>query len=113
LIITGCGNGNSKAVPDSSVDSSSEKAAKDIAETPSNSMLSAGFLHSVLLKEDGSLWAWGYNEFGQLGDGTTTNKSVPMQVLSDVRSVKAGAIHTLAVKKMPHCGLGETMTMDN
>ncbi|MCL2787624.1 MAG: Ig-like domain-containing protein [Micrococcales bacterium] len=32
------------------------------------------------LDVDGNVWAWGYNKYGQLGDGTTTNSSRPVQV---------------------------------
>ncbi|MEO7594110.1 MAG: hypothetical protein ABI134_23060, partial [Byssovorax sp.] len=35
--------------------------------------LAAGGLHTVALKSDGAVWAWGYNVFGQLGDTTTTD----------------------------------------
>ena len=37
--------------------------------------LSAGRNHFLVAKSDGSLWGWGYNTFGQLGDGTETNHS--------------------------------------
>ena len=37
--------------------------------------VSAGNHHSIALKKDGTLWAWGFNNSGQLGDGTTENKN--------------------------------------
>jgi hypothetical protein len=57
--------------------------------------------HSVALKLDGTVWAWGYNFFGQLGDGSETNRSTPVQVqgLSGVMAISAGLGHTLAVKQ--------------
>lgn len=42
--------------------------------------ISAGYLHSVVLCSDGTLAAWGYNENGQLGDGTTVNRIAPVAV---------------------------------
>ena len=40
-----------------------------------------GIASSVrVVKADGTLWAWGQNNFGQLGDGTTTNRSSPVQI---------------------------------
>src|SRR5512133_1856957 len=42
--------------------------------------IAAGGHHTVGLKSDGRLWAWGYNSFGQLGDGTTTSRLTPVQV---------------------------------
>ena len=58
-----------------------------------------GYHHSLAAKSDGTAWAWGYNEFGQLGDGTTTSRLLPVQVsgLSNVATVGAGAYHSLAV----------------
>ncbi len=56
--------------------------------------------HVFAIKSDGTLWAWGANSSGQLGDGTNTNKNTPVQV--DVAAtwtdVAAGESHTLAIK---------------
>ena len=70
--------------------------------------LAAGYLHSMALKSDGSLWTWGYNAYGQLGDGTVTNRTTPVQVkggesgeeyLTDMMSVSGGNSHSAGVKK--------------
>src|SRR5262249_23416108 len=45
------------------------------------SVPAAGFGHSLMRKTDGTAWAWGSNAFGQLGDGTTTMRLTPVQVL--------------------------------
>jgi alpha-tubulin suppressor-like RCC1 family protein len=62
--------------------------------------ISTGNRHSLGLKADGTLWAWGANEYGQLGDGTTTNKSVPVQVGTDNHwlTIAAGDSHSLGTK---------------
>jgi len=62
--------------------------------------IAAGSSHTVALKSDGSVWAWGYNYYGQLGDGSTTNQSSPVQVagLSDVTAIVASGEHTVALK---------------
>jgi alpha-tubulin suppressor-like RCC1 family protein len=62
--------------------------------------VSAGSDHSLALKADGTVWAWGYNYYGQLGDGTTVSKSTPVQVsgLTGVTAIAAGGSHSLAVK---------------
>ena len=56
--------------------------------------------HTVALKTDGTVWAWGYNGWGQLGDGTTTNKTTPVQVsgLSGVIAIAAEGNCTAALK---------------
>jgi alpha-tubulin suppressor-like RCC1 family protein len=58
----------------------------------------AGDDYSMAVKTDGSLWAWGRNNYGQLGDGTTTGSLVPTEIMDGVASVSAGRGHTLAVK---------------
>ncbi len=56
--------------------------------------------HSIALKSDGTLYAWGGNSDGQLGDGTTTNRTTPVQVtgLSGVSSIASSAYDALALK---------------
>jgi alpha-tubulin suppressor-like RCC1 family protein len=61
--------------------------------------ISSGGHHGLALKNDDTLWAWGKNEFGELGDGTTTNSSTPVHVLSDVQAIAGGQVYSLALKK--------------
>jgi alpha-tubulin suppressor-like RCC1 family protein len=43
-------------------------------------VMTAYSVNPVAIKTDGTLWTWGYNSYGQLGDGTTVNKSSPIQM---------------------------------
>ena len=52
--------------------------------------ISSGGYHSAAITEDGSLYIWGYNNYGNLGDGTTTKKSIPTKIMSDVAEVSLG-----------------------
>jgi alpha-tubulin suppressor-like RCC1 family protein len=62
--------------------------------------IAAGRSHSVALKADGTAWAWGYNATGQLGDGTTVQRSSPVQVngLSGAIAVSARYLFSVALK---------------
>jgi alpha-tubulin suppressor-like RCC1 family protein len=62
--------------------------------------VSAGYRHTMALKSDGTLWAWGNNDSGQLGLGNTTAKDSPTQVEpgSTWKVVSAGWDYTLAIK---------------
>jgi len=69
--------------------------------------VSAGY-HSLALKWDGTVWAWGKNDYGQVGDGTSgPNRTSPVQVMESivdpvpligVTAVAAGENHSLALK---------------
>ena len=43
--------------------------------------IAAGGAHTIALKSDGTLWAWGWNAYGQLGDGTNTDRWSPVQII--------------------------------
>jgi hypothetical protein len=55
--------------------------------------------HTLARASDGTVWAWGHNGNGQLGDGHTIDTSTPTRVggLTGVTTVAAGAFHSLAV----------------
>ena len=46
--------------------------------------ISAGAIHTVFLMDDRTVWATGSNEYGRLGDGTTVNRSNPVQVVDNL-----------------------------
>lgn len=65
----------------------------DVAE------VAAGWSHTCARKTDGTLWCWGSNADGRLGDGTTQNRVTPTQVSAlgtSVAQVAAGVAHTCA-----------------
>ncbi len=60
--------------------------------------VSGGYAHTMVLKTDGTLWATGWNNLGQLGDNTAINRSTPVLVMSGVQKVAAGYAHTMILK---------------
>lgn len=65
------------------------------------SAVSAGGRHSLALRADGSVLAWGYGGFGQLGNGSNEASDVPVAVtgLTGAKAISAGANHSLALLK--------------
>ncbi len=64
--------------------------------------IGAGNYHSLALQADGTLWAWGYNNYGQLGNGTLTGSTVanptPTSITGSYTQVAAGIYHSLALR---------------
>ena len=69
-------------------------------QSPSWSKVFAGCCHTIGIKIDGTLWTWGNNDTGQLGDGTTSQRSVPTQLLIGGKWICAagGKNFTVAIK---------------
>jgi alpha-tubulin suppressor-like RCC1 family protein len=68
------------------------------AAAPSKSVIVLGGTHVLALKENGSLWVWGYNWDGQLGLSDTDNRSSPVQMGTGYVAVAAGTNHSLGIK---------------
>ena len=90
--------GTTTAMVPVAVDVSGALAGKRVAA------ISAGQYHTLALCTDGTLVAWGYNNRGQLGDGTTTTTGVPVEIGNNgvlagksVVSIRAGNMHSLAL----------------
>jgi hypothetical protein len=63
--------------------------------------ISSGYSHTAAIKTDGTLWTWGKNNYGQLGDNTLVRKSSPVQTVAggtNWKQVVAGSSNTLAIK---------------
>ncbi len=65
--------------------------------------VSAGYGHSLALTSDGTVWAWGRNAWGQLGDGTTTGSTLPVPVtgvsgVTGLAHVYVGALYTVVLQ---------------
>ena len=71
-------------------------------ESPLNQTLASGNFHNCVILDDGSVACWGLNSYGQLGDGTTTDRLTPTQTASlgagrTAVWIAAGEDHTCAI----------------
>ena len=107
VMFTGCSGGGSgtgdlpTALPASGVVEISapderQGGGNDIAGLP-RMAVSAGLSTSFVILPDGSLWGWGNNVEGQLGDGTTTARQNPVRIKEHVAAVSTSSTHTLAI----------------
>ena len=90
-------------------------AEAGLAMTP---QVAAGIEFSLTLRSDGTIWASGGNEFGQLGDGTTLQRNTPVQTGlpgngANWRAIAAGGEHAVAIRADGTCGAGAPTISDN
>ena len=61
-------------------------------------LICCGGYHTVILKNDNTLWGCGFNGYGQLGLGNTTHQKIFTQIATDIKSVYCGGGYTLILK---------------
>jgi len=65
------------------------------------SSVACGYFHTAAIKKDGTLWNWGVNAYGELGDNTTVHRSSPIQTITggtNWSKVYCGNYNTAAIK---------------
>jgi alpha-tubulin suppressor-like RCC1 family protein len=94
VVSSGCGSTSLRP------DAGAEDAGATMALAAS---VAAGNHHALVIKEDLSVWGWGQDSEGQLGDGAQLDATAPVKVpgLSGIRGVAAGHQHTLVLKASP------------
>ncbi len=63
-------------------------------------VVAAGDYHSVALRTDGTLWSWGLNNYGQLGNGDQLRTNQPQPIMPNMtwKAIAAGREHTLVLR---------------
>ena len=64
--------------------------------------IATGQQHVIVIDKNGRSWGWGQNNYGQLGDNSTTNRSTPVSVLGVVKTfcqISAGIYHSAGIDK--------------
>ncbi|HYN98430.1 MAG TPA: hypothetical protein VEU28_02025 [Actinomycetota bacterium] len=77
------------------------KPAPSVSFGGNGVQVAGGLLHSAAVMSDGTVRTWGWNPFGQLGNGTAIDSAAQVQPvgLTGIAAVSAGYLHTVAVKK--------------
>jgi alpha-tubulin suppressor-like RCC1 family protein len=92
------GNNSVGQLGDGTTTSSATPVQVSGINVPSVTAISAGGAFSMVLGSDGSIWGWGANSDGELGNGTTTSELRPAEILDGaVTGISAGQSHALAL----------------
>ncbi|WP_018219638.1 RCC1 domain-containing protein [Salinispora pacifica] len=95
------GDNSAGQLGDGTTNNSSTPIAVDLPAGTTITAVVAGANHSLAVTSAGTVLAWGFNFWGQVGDGTTTNRSTPIAVNmptgTTITTVVAGTGHSLAV----------------
>jgi alpha-tubulin suppressor-like RCC1 family protein len=101
LIFGGAAAANAAVIPGTGPTVGGTSAQLPAVRGLTFTQVSAGVYHTVAVGSDGKTYAWGYNDDGELGDGTTTDQLSPTPVQTPAgvtfTQVAAGAYHTVAV----------------
>ncbi|SDE24759.1 Ig-like domain repeat protein [Glycomyces harbinensis] len=104
----------------------SEPVSVHLPEGTIITQVASGDDHAVALTDTGQVWSWGYNRYGQVGDGTTTNRNEPVEVrqpeAQPAVAIGVGSYHSLAIAQSPQttttlsaeperAQVGETVTL--
>jgi len=96
-----CGYNGTGQLGDSTTVTGRSSPVQTIAGGTNWKQVACSFDHTAAIKTDGTLWTWGYNGYGGLGDSTVTNKSSPVQTITggtNWKQVACGTYHTAAIK---------------
>ncbi|MBI3982885.1 MAG: Ig-like domain-containing protein [Gemmatimonadetes bacterium] len=96
-LVTGTGAGSASIVATS--EGISDSAIVAVTATLSFTSVSSGFVHTCALRPSGSAYCWGFNGYGQLGEGTKTDRLTPVRVAGDLSfdSLSAGSFRNCAL----------------
>lgn len=77
---------------------------KDVVTYPQKIMsdvnaIACGSFHAFAIKTDGSLWGWGLNSDGVVGNGLTSFVSSPVKIMDNVKKVDASIVHSMVLKE--------------
>ena len=77
-----------------------QAATYSLSSAAASYQVTAGASHSIALKDDGTVWAWGRNALGELGDPNLSTRLVPAMVqgISGVTAIAAGDDHTVVLR---------------